>query len=171
MKRTIMFAAIAALALPLAGAQAEHDHGCGRQGAGDGREVKAEITSPTGGQLAIYHPSGSISITAGGVADQGVVASGTGFIDVTVLHSCLDDLRLTVLDDEGNTIHDNTTDVECDDDLEHTESVEIGLDAGEFRFSLDGSIGCNHAPVKHDGNGHYVADPPIPAPDIRRSIA
>ncbi|MFP5224692.1 MAG: hypothetical protein ACLGH3_03900 [Actinomycetota bacterium] len=171
MKRIITLAAIAALTMPVSGAQAEVDPTCGRQGGPDGRPVEAQITSPSGGQLVIYHPAGQVSFTAQGATDQGIVASGTGFIDVTVQHSCLMLLHLTVTDDAGNIIHDNTTEVSCDDDLEHTESVEIGLDAGEFTFSLNGSVGCDDSKVRDAGNGHYVADPPIPAPDIRRSIA
>lgn len=163
MRRTLALALFTALALPGAGAFAEsHPAVCTRG------EDAATITNPQGGKLSVQHQAGAITLGTS-APTQGAVVSTTGTIKVEVKHSCMDKLRLIVKKD-GAVIHDQVSDVECDKDLVMTQTVNIGMNGGEYTFELQG-VTCDGRGIKGDGNGHYVVDPPLPAPDLRRAIA
>lgn len=163
MRRTLAIALLAALALPLAGAQADDGNAHCERGAD-----AATFTNPEGGKLTVKHQAGTITLGTG-AADQGVLVSTTGTIDVQVKHSCMKILHL-VVKNGSSTIHDSMNEVACDDDLTFTQSVDVGVDGGEFTFSLDGSLTCDGRPIKGDGHGHYVADPPLRGPVLRREL-
>lgn len=152
-RRLVLAASLAALALPTS-AHAEIDPECGR----GGKPIHAEFVSPQDGKLTIQTAAtGPVSV-AGAPTPAGVVLSTTGEITVEVTHGCVDLLRLRVTKD-GSPIHLEDFDTACGEATATTD-VTIGLDAGEYVFSLTG-MGCNGAPIRESSDGHYVGDPPL----------
>lgn len=162
MRRTLALALFAALALPVVGAQAA-DPDCAR-----GSDA-ATITNPKGGTLSVKSQTGTITIGTG-ATEQGAMLSTTGTIDVEVKHSCMAIIRLLVKDGNGAVIHDTTNEVVCEKDLVFTQSVNIGLNGGEYSFSLENSHTCSGAGIKDAGNGHYVIDPPLRGATLIREL-
>lgn len=158
-RRLTLAASIAAItaAVPTLG-HAEFDPECGRQGP---RPVHAEFLQPEDGMLVVEHPVGSVVVGTGDPAalGTGVVLSTNGTITVEIGHGCMDQMRLRVTKD-GNPIHAESFDTTCEEQTTTT-TVNIGLDAGEYEFHLEG-LGCNGAPIVPTSNGHYVGDPPLP---------
>lgn len=155
-RRLILAASLAAIVMPTA-AQAEFDPECGRDPAQ--RPIHAEFVQPENGRLTVETSLGTQTL-GGTVLPNGVVISTTGTITVTVNHGCVDIMRLVVTKN-GTPIHDEVIDTPTCQESSTSRTVSIGLDGGEYVFSLSGT-GCNDKPLRESSNGHYVGDPPLP---------
>lgn len=158
MKRMLSFAAIAAFAMAMpTGASAEptYDPECGR----GGKAIHAEFIQPENGQLVVETANGTATFGGPDLLGAGVMVSTTGSITVEIDHGCVSSLVLTVY--KGDVvIHENGWDTNDCGETTSTDSVEIGLDGGEYTFELSGE-GCNFAPLVPASEGHYVGDPPL----------
>lgn len=158
-RRLILAASLAALAVPTVGqAETNYDPECDRGGP---RPIHAEFTQPEDGKLVVEHPAGVVALGTGDPVGlgTGVVLSTNGTITVEIARGCVDIMHLTVKKD-GNPIHNETLDTTCEEGTSST-TVNIGLDAGEYTFHLEG-MGCNFKPLIPTSDGHYVGDPPLP---------
>lgn len=151
--------ALAVLALALVSpvaAGASHTLNCNDRGA-----PFAKFLQPQGGQATVNTQAGSASVTASGVPIPSLTFSTTGTMDVKIEYACLKLLTLDVYKD-GNTtpIYSSVTEKSCEHATQ-TDVVTIGLDGGQYRFSLGGTT-CSGAPIKRDDHGGFVGDPPLP---------
>lgn len=123
-------------------------------------QVFAKLLQPKSGQATVNAgPAGTHTLSVGDPVPS-LTLSFTGTMDVVIEHSCLRTMSLDVYKD-GNpvAIHHADFTPECTHDTT-TEPVTIGLDAGEYRFALDGTS-CSGIGFKHTPEGGLVGDPPI----------
>lgn len=150
---------IAAMALAtVTPASAEHafDPECGRDG---NKSIHAEFTQPKDGALIVQSESATISFGGPtGIVGAGAMVSTTGKITVKVAHGCVAHMTIKVFKG-ADQIHSNDFETTCDEQTT-TDSVNIGLDGGEYKFEISG-LGCNHKPLVPSSAGHYVGDPPL----------
>lgn len=158
-KRLLVLAVVAAaVAVPVAGSAdpVTDPSMCFNRG----HATFAKFIRPQGGMLqAQTTPTGTLTLQSGGPVPA-VFLSTTGVIDVEVEHACMRSLSLRVFKN-GNPAPVYSSDwiSEC----QHTtrvEQVAIGLDGGSYEFQVTGAA-CNGAPVRGDGQGGVVGDPPI----------
>ena len=151
-------AAVAALATSLAStaphASAEHAADCA-----DRSKTFAKLLQPSGGTATVNAgPAGSYTLAAGSPVPS-ITVSFTGQMDVVIEHACLQHLTLDVTKDGGGLVHHNEWTLSCEHATK-TDSVNIGLDGGTYTFRL-GGVSCDGRPLRSDGQGGVVADPPI----------
>lgn len=136
-----------------------------------GTTCEAWFISPQNGQVTAQTQVLSTSVDTGS-ALQGVMVSTTGQIDVEIGHICLRFLSFQVRevapDGSETLIHQNKWDIPCGDAVEQTETdtVEIGLDAGEYVFELSWTD-C-HRETGGEGEHGWVTDPPLPLEGLAR---
>ena len=170
MKRSIVHVAIlGTLAMLLPGtATARIDDTCSRD------EIHGRLVQPDGGSLVITTgPTGPIVLDGAG---QQVFVSATGTIEAVAAYGCMMNLTLTVervdpatgattphsvfsWSDAGLNGPDGTP---CSRDATVSALVEIGLDAGQFQFTLSGDTCHPEIALRPDTQGGLVADPPLP---------
>ncbi|HEX9697633.1 MAG TPA: hypothetical protein VGB64_15125 [Actinomycetota bacterium] len=121
----------------------------------------AKFVQPEGGQLSANTHLGGIAYTAPAAAVPSVMLSTTGQIEVKIEHKCLQAMRLTVYKDGVDApIHTNTWDPLSCEEAVTTDTVNIGLDGGTYKFVLDG-LGCEGVPLTPTEHGGLVGDPPL----------
>ncbi len=134
-------------------AVADEHPGCG----------EASFLSPDDGQVNVNTQAGNTSQDTGSSV-QGFFVSTTGFIEVEIEHHCLHFLFLEVFKVEADgtltSFHDNTFRPGCSDEGIVTDEVPIGLDAGEYQFTLYWRD-CENA-EGGDGRRPVGVDPPLP---------
>lgn len=125
-------------------------------------QTLAEFIQPKGGQVSANTHLGGIAYTLpNSPAPLAVMLSTTGQIQVEIRHACLLSLTLTVFKDGvAAPIHQRTWEPLSCEEATKTDTVNIGLDGGSYRFVLDGT-GCDGIKVRSDGQGGLVADPPL----------
>lgn len=131
------------------------------QGCLDGSEPTfARFIRPEGGQIQVNSgPTGVLTVTTGGPTPS-VFISTTGEIVVEIQYGCLNAMDLSVYKAGNPTpIYTNGWDYECGSGTQ-TDFVAIGLDGGNYSFQLSG-LTCADKPLRGDGKGGYVADPPL----------
>lgn len=127
-------------------------------------EPGAWFISPDEGQVVVQTQAGGTTI--GGTPLQGVFISTTGVIEVEIGHDCLSALEFYVdkVEADGSTTEIHHTmwqgdELGCAQDIV-TDTVEIGLDGGEYVFGL-GWRDC----FRQDGGEQRRTagfDPPLP---------
>lgn len=158
-RRTIRAAVLMALvAGALASSQAHAAPNCF-----DRQAIFAKLIQPDGGQVSVTSQAGVTTVTlpAAPLPVTPVMLSTTGEIEVKIDHQCMKTLRLTVTKDGNPTpVFDQTWETGCDR-ATHTVMVPIGLDGGTYQFQTNGTS-CSGLPVRTDGRGGVVGDPPLP---------
>lgn len=148
--------AVAALGAGLLVPSAASAADCGRG------TTAAEFIQPQGGQLSANTHLGGVAYTLPqSGAPLAVMLSTTGQIQVEIKHKCLQAMRLTVYKDgQEAPIHTRTWEpLSCEEAIA-TDTVNIGLDGGNYRFVLDG-VGCDGLKLRQTDQGGLVADPPL----------
>lgn len=153
-RRLILAATVAALAVPLVGHTALVDPNCGRE------KTNARFVQPENGKLVIEGPAGAIDVPTGVPVAPGVVLSTNGTITVKIQQVCVESYFLRVTKN-GTQIHGETVSTDCSEQTV-SRTVTIGLDGGEYRFELLEGWGCNFVKMRESSEGHYVGDPPLP---------
>lgn len=130
----------------------EHPEGCG----------EASFLSPDDGQVTVNTQLGNVNPGTGAPV-PGIFVSTTGFIDVEIEYHCLHFLHLEVFKVEAvgepSLIHNEFFDTTCGEGIV-TAEVEIGLDAGEYEFTLYWRD-CEDV-EGGDGRRPVGVDPPLP---------
>ncbi|MEO7818179.1 MAG: hypothetical protein ABIS18_03415 [Actinomycetota bacterium] len=120
----------------------------------------ANFIRPDGGKIQVQSgPTGVLTITTAGVLPS-VFISTTGQIEVEIQYGCLNAMNLEVYKEGNSTpIYTNNWTYACGAGTQ-LDSVNIGLDGGSYSFQLTG-LTCSNKPLRGDGHGGYVADPPL----------
>ena len=120
----------------------------------------ARFVQPEDGMIqAQTGPTGVLTLQTGGVTPS-VFLSTTGQITVEIEQSCLLTLVLTVFKDgQTSPVYTNSWQPECTQS-NILDEVNIGLDGGSYNFQLSGTA-CNGKPLRTNGKGGVVGDPPI----------
>lgn len=153
-------ARLAAAAVLTAGLAATTAPGRAEVGDCNDRETTfAKLLQPQGGTATVNAgPAGTHNLAIGGPVPS-VTLSFTGTIDVVIEHSCLLQMSLDVTKDGGGLVHHKEWNLACEHETK-TEPVNIGLDGGTYTFQLSGTS-CSGRPMRGDGGGGVVADPPL----------
>lgn len=127
-----------------------------------GPDTFGRFLKPSDGQVYVQTQIGNQQTSGQG---QAVYVSTTGTVEVVVEHQCVLSLTLTVVKQTPGVgpqiVYTRTWQpLDCGYG-QKSDDVPVGLDGGDYDFELSGTS-CNGKPIRPDGKGGFVGDPPLP---------